>query len=121
MRAIYDYAEQLDEYLAWTIGVPNLLNPSIAATWNVDRCYLADPGNRGGSTVSAKVLAPGDQVRWPGPGAVFVSPTVGTGTWCCNDRSAVATYVAELSQGGPTPFSCRRRVGRRNGTDLHQW
>jgi hypothetical protein len=100
LRATHDYAGRLDEFLAWTTGVSNLLNPPAVVGWNVDRRYLGDLADRGVPTVSGEVFAPGDRVRLPRNGHVFVSPTIGTGTRRCNDRSTAAAYTAELHAAG---------------------
>jgi hypothetical protein len=100
VRATRDYAGRLDEFLAWTGRVKNLLNPPAVVAWNVDRRYLDDLADRGVPTVAGEVRAPGERARLPRTGAVFVSPTVGTGTRRCTDRSEAATYVAELHKAG---------------------
>jgi hypothetical protein len=100
LRATRDYAGRLDEFLAWTTGVTNLLNAPTVVAWNVDRRYLGDLADRGVPTVPGEVFGPGDRVRLPRTGHVFVSPTVGSGTRYCSDRSAAAAYVAELHTAG---------------------
>jgi hypothetical protein len=100
LRATHDYADRLDEFLAWTTGVANLLNAPAVVAWNADRRYLADLADRGVPTVPGEVVAPGDRVRLRRAGDVFVSATVGTGTRRCDDRSAAATYAAELHAAG---------------------
>jgi hypothetical protein len=42
LRATADYRDRLDEFLAWTRSVRNLLNPPDVVAWNVDRRYLRD-------------------------------------------------------------------------------
>ncbi len=115
LRATRDYAGRLDEFLAWTTGVKNLLNAPAVVAWNADRRYLGDLADRGVPTVPGGVYAPGKRVRLPRTGHVFVSPTVGTGTRRCSDRSAAAAYVAELHEAGQSVLvqpggSARRTV-----------
>jgi hypothetical protein len=98
LRATHDYADRLDEFLAWTTGVASLLNPAAVVAWNADRRYLADLAGRGVPTVPGEVVAPGERVRLPRRGDVFVGPTVGTGTRRFSDRSAAAAYIAEAKQ-----------------------
>jgi hypothetical protein len=98
LRATHDYADRLDEFLAWTTGVANLLNPPAVVAWNADRRYLADLADRGVPTVPGEVVAPGERVRLPRRGAVFVGPTVGSGTRRFSDRSAAAAYIGEATQ-----------------------
>jgi hypothetical protein len=100
LRATRDYPSRLDEFLAWTTGVQNLLNPPAVVSWNVDRRYLADLADRGVPTVPGVEYAAGDRVELPHTGSVFVSPAVGTGTRCFSDRSAAAAHVAELQKAG---------------------
>jgi hypothetical protein len=100
LRATHDYADRLDGFLAWTTGVANLLNAPAVVAWNADRRYLADLADRGVPTVPGEVIAPGDRVRLPRTGDVFVSATTGTGTRRCGDRSAAAAYAAELHAAG---------------------
>jgi len=95
LRATHDYADRLDEFLAWTTGVARLLNPPAAVAWNAHRRYLADLAARGVATVPGAVFAPGERVRLPRTGGVFVGPTVGTGTRRFGDRTAAAAFVRE--------------------------
>jgi hypothetical protein len=94
LRATHDYAERLDEFLAWTTGVANLLNPPAVVAWNADRRYVTDLTDRGVPTVPGEVVAPGERARLPRRGDVFVGPTVGTGTRRFGDRAVAAAYIA---------------------------
>jgi hypothetical protein len=98
LRATHDYADRLDEFLAWTTGVANLLNPPAVVAWNADRRYVADLADRGVPTVPGEVVAPGGRVRLPRRGDVFVGPTVGTGTRRFSDRLAAQAYIAGAEQ-----------------------
>jgi hypothetical protein len=100
LRATHDYASRLDEFLAWTTGVANLLNPPDVVAWNADRRYLVDLADRGVATVPGEIFAPGERIRLPRAGHAFVSPAVGTGTRRCRDASAAAAYAAELHATG---------------------
>ncbi len=100
LRAARDYPRRLGEFLTWTTGVQNLLNPPAVVSWNVDRRYLADLADRGVPTVPGQVYAAGERVELPHTGRIVVSPTVGTGTRCFSDRSAAAAHVAELHEAG---------------------
>jgi hypothetical protein len=100
LRATRDYAARLDEFLAWTAGVANLLNTPAVVAWNVDRRYLGDLAKRGVPTVPGEVFAPGERIRLPRTGHVFVSPAIGTGTRRCDDRSAATAYAGELHAAG---------------------
>src|SRR6185312_5901836 len=96
LRAAYDYADRLGEFLAWTLEVKNLLNPPAAVAWNADRRYLDELANREVPTVPGETFAPGEQVRLPRTGQVFVSATIGSGARRCRDRPAAAKAAAEL-------------------------
>ncbi len=100
LRATHDYADRLDEFLAWTAGVANLLNAPAVVAWNANRRYLDDLADRGVPTVPGEVFAPGDRLRVPRTGDVFVAPTIGTGTRRFSGRSAAAAYAAELHTAG---------------------
>ena len=100
MRATHDYAERLDEFLTWTTRVAHLLNAPAAVAWNADRRYLRDLAERGVPTLPGEVVAPGDRIRLPDSGHVFVGPTSGTGTQRFSDHVAAAAYVAERHQTG---------------------
>jgi hypothetical protein len=100
LRAARDYAGRLGEFLAWTIGVKNLLNPSGAVAWNADRRYLDDLANQEVPTLAGETFAPGERVRLPRTGHAFVSATIGSGAQRCSDRSAAAEYAAGLHEAG---------------------
>ena len=100
LRATRDYAGRLDEFLAWTTGVSNLLNAPAIVAWNADRRYLGDLARHGVPTVPGEVVAPGERAGLPRAGPVFVSPTIGTGTRRCEDPSAATAYIAELHTAG---------------------
>ncbi|GFG64612.1 hypothetical protein MKUB_21020 [Mycobacterium kubicae] len=100
LRAPRDYGERLDDFLAWTTTVPNLLNPAAVVAWNADRRYLQDLANGGVPTVAGRTYRPGEQVDWPDAEHVFVGPSVGTGSRRFSDRSAAHTYIAELHATG---------------------
>jgi hypothetical protein len=95
LRATHDYAGRLDEFLTWTTDVANLLNAPEVVAWNVDRRYLGDLTDRGVPTVPGEVCAPGERVRLPRSGHVFVGPSVGTGTRRFSDRTAAAAFIRE--------------------------
>lgn len=47
VRAGTDYRDRLDEFLAWTKRVANLLNPPDVLAWNTGRHYLRDVARAG--------------------------------------------------------------------------
>lgn len=59
LRAPADYANRLEQFLAWARRVPNLLNAPDVIAWNVDRRYLRDLERAGVPTLGA-VRQPGE-------------------------------------------------------------
>jgi hypothetical protein len=79
LRATWDYIDRLDEFLAWTRRVSNLLNAPNVVAWNTDKRYLADLAKAGVPTIDSRFFAPGERVRLPA-GEVVVKPAVGAGS-----------------------------------------
>ena len=73
LRATHDYAGRLEEFLAWSTRVKNLLNATSVVAWNVDRRYLRDLAARGVPTVPGEVFAPNQPIRLPA-GPVYLGP-----------------------------------------------
>jgi hypothetical protein len=61
LRATTEYADQLDEFLAWTRRVPNLLNAPDVVAWNTDQCYLHDLRHAGVPTRGSRPSTSADQ------------------------------------------------------------
>jgi hypothetical protein len=61
LRTAADYADRLDEFLAWTRRVPNLLNAPDVVTWNAGRHYLRDLREAGVSTRGGRPSVSGAQ------------------------------------------------------------
>lgn len=104
LRATRDYAERLDEFLAWTARMRNVLNAPAVVAWNAGRGYLGDLADAGVPTVPGEAFAPGEPIRWPRTGAVYVGATVGTGTRRCDDRPTAKAYAAGLHAAGRGVF-----------------
>ena len=100
LRATSDYAERLDAFLAWTNVMANVLNPPAVVAWNADRHYLADLARAGVPTVPGEFFAPGEPVRVPRGGHVFVGPAVGTGSRRWADRVSAAADAGKLHSAG---------------------
>jgi hypothetical protein len=79
LRATWDYIDRLDEFVAWTRKVRNLLNAPQVVVWNTDKRYLADLAQAGVPTVSSRFFAPGQQIALP-RGEVVVKPAIGAGS-----------------------------------------
>lgn len=104
LRATWDYIDRLDDFLAWTRRVPNLLNPPDVVSWNADKRYLADLAEAGVPTVPSQFFAPGEQLSLDG-GEVVVKPAVGAGSVGAQrftDPDAAREHAAALQDAGRT-------------------
>ncbi len=104
LRATWDYIDRLDDFLAWTRRVPNLLNAADVVAWNTDKRYLADLAAAGVPTVPSRFFAPGEPVRLFG-GEVVVKPAVGAGSVGAQrftDSAAAREHAAALQADGNT-------------------
>jgi hypothetical protein len=117
LRAAWDYIDRLDEFLAWTKRVRNLLNPPQVVPWNTDKRYLADLAEAGVPTVPSQFFTPGEKVRVPA-GEVVVKPAVGAGSVGAlrfSDRSEARAHAAALQAEGRTvlvqPYDRRIKHG----------
>jgi hypothetical protein len=102
LRATWDYAERLDEFLAWTTAVPHLLNAPAVVAWNADKRYLLDLKRRGVPIVPTEVFGPSDRVRVPA-GEVVVKPSMGAGSVDAQrftDRTAAQAHAVALQEHG---------------------
>jgi hypothetical protein len=61
LRSTTEYADRLDEFLAWTRRVPNLLNAPDAVAWNTDQRYLHDLRHAGVPTRGSRLSTSADQ------------------------------------------------------------
>lgn len=117
LRATWDYVERLEEFLAWTRRVRNLLNGADVVAWNTDKRYLAGLARRGVPTVPSRFFAPGEPVRLP-PGEVVVKPAVGAGAGGARrftDPDAARAHARALHGAGSTalvqPYDARVERG----------
>jgi hypothetical protein len=104
LRATWDYIERLDEFLAWTRRVPNLLNGPDVVAWNTDKRYLADLADAGVPTVPSAFFAPGEHLD-DVDGEVVVKPAVGAGSVGAqrfSDAAAARRHAAALHADGRT-------------------
>jgi len=104
LRAAWDYIDRLDEFLAWTRRVRNLLNAPKVVAWNTDKRYLADLAKAGVTTVPSRFFAPGENVRLPA-GEVVVKPAVGAGSIGAQrftDPDTAHAHAAALQAEGRT-------------------
>jgi hypothetical protein len=80
LRATWDYIDRLDEFVAWSTRVRNLLNPPQVVVWNTDKRYLADLADAGVPTVPSLFFARGEKIRLPDADEVVVKPAIGVGS-----------------------------------------
>jgi hypothetical protein len=103
LRATWDYAERLEEFLEWTTSVPHLLNAPEVVAWNCEKRYLLDLADRGVPIVPTEVFAPAERVRLPIVAEVVVKPSVGVGSVGArrftDDAAALAHAAALQSEG----------------------
>ncbi|MBV9513360.1 MAG: hypothetical protein JO280_04830 [Mycobacteriaceae bacterium] len=103
LRATWDYADRLEEFLSWTANVRQLLNAPKVVAWNADKRYLLDLARRSVPTVPSAVFTPGEPVRLPGAEQVVVKPSTGAGAVGAQrftDRDAALAHAAALQAGG---------------------
>lgn len=117
LRATWDYVERLEEFLAWTRRVPNLLNGADVVAWNTDKRYLDGLARRGVPTVPSQFFSPGEPVRLPA-GEVVVKPAVGAGARGarrCDDPAEARAHAEALHGAGSTvlvqPYDARIERG----------
>jgi glutathione synthase/RimK-type ligase-like ATP-grasp enzyme len=106
LRATWDYAERRDEFLSWAESVPTLSNSAEVVRWNTDKSYMAELGDAGVAVVPTTLIAPGEEVRWPGTDFVL-KPAIGAGSrgagrFTKDGVEAAATHLAGLHAEGHT-------------------
>lgn len=104
LRAAWDYAERLDEFLAWSQAVPNLLNSPAVVAWNTDKHYLHDLAVAGVPVVESEFFEPGQPVHLPA-GEVVVKPAIGAGSVGAQrftDNVKARDHAAALQETGAT-------------------
>jgi hypothetical protein len=79
LRTTWDYADRLEEFLAWCGSVPALVNPPDVIRWNLDKSYLVQLAGLGVPVVPTTLLRVGDRPSWPS-GTFVVKPVVGAGS-----------------------------------------
>src|ERR1700744_5083211 len=96
LRAAHDCDERLDEFLAWTTGVANLLNPPDAVAWNLGERYLRGLERAGVPTLQGKpesqtaLIFLGGAASPAFTGAGPVEPEFEGGGTCCAARAEAA-------------------------------
>jgi hypothetical protein len=113
LRATWDYTERLDDFLAWTARVKNLLNAPNVVAWNADKRYLLDLAAAGVPTVPSQFFAPGERLELP-DGELVLKPSVGVGSVGAQrftDPSKANDHAAGLHATGRTvlvqPYDAR--------------
>lgn len=98
LRDADGYAARLDEFLAWTTSVQNLLNPPPVVAWNAERRYLDDLAQRGVPIVPGRAYAPGEPVQLSSDGPVFIGAPLGSGVRRFTDRLDAEAYIEGRDQ-----------------------
>jgi glutathione synthase/RimK-type ligase-like ATP-grasp enzyme len=78
LRSTWDYAERRDEFLAWIVGLPRVLNAPEVVRWNTDKRYLDELAAAGLPGVPTRFLEPGDPLEAPAERFV-VKPAISAG------------------------------------------
>ncbi|MCV7211876.1 ATP-grasp domain-containing protein [Mycolicibacterium canariasense] len=117
LRAAWDYADRLDEFLAWSRRVRHLLNPPELVAWSADKHYLLDLRADGVPVVPTAYVGVDEAVEIPA-GEVVVKPAVGAGSAGAQrfaDATAARAHAQSLqAQGRPVlvqPFDRRVAAG----------
>jgi glutathione synthase/RimK-type ligase-like ATP-grasp enzyme len=110
VRATWDYAARLQEFLAWAEGRTNLANAAPVLRWNSDKRYLQELGDAGVPIVPTTWVERGEEPDFPESGDFVVKPTVGAGSvgaarFSTEDPAsgvAARAHVADLHRAGRT-------------------
>ncbi len=103
LRATWDYTERLDEFLAWTKRVRNLLNAPRVVAWNSDKRYMLDLEAAGVPTVPSRFYAPDETVDELPPVELVVKPAVGAGSVGAQrftDADDARSHAVSLQEAG---------------------
>ena len=126
LRSTWDYAERIEEFLAWAercAGLTRLLNPPEAVRWNTDKRYLMQLARAGVPVVPTRFVTPGADAATElrrfldgGPDRLsvgrtndfqefVVKPTVGAGSrgaarYHCADSERAARHLERLLAAG---------------------
>ncbi|WP_396919680.1 RimK family alpha-L-glutamate ligase [Mycolicibacterium sp.] len=102
LRATWDYADRLDEFLSWVRSIRHLINSPELVGWNTDKRYLHDLHRAGVPVVPTQYFEIGQAVTVP-DGEVVVKPAVGAGSAGAQrfvDPAAAAAHAATLQAQG---------------------
>ncbi len=102
LRAAWDYADRLDEFLTWSRQVRHLLNPPELVAWSTDKHYLLDLRADGVPIVPTSYFGARDTVVVPA-GEVVVKPAVGAGSAGAQrftDAAAARAHATSLQVQG---------------------
>ena len=111
IRSTWNYAQQLDTYLAWIDRVSAaapLWNPADVVRGNVRKRYLLELAARGVATVPTTLVEAGatvDLATCSGGGRFVIKPEVGAGSWLTRafdraDDPGAASFLAEVTSRG---------------------
>ena len=80
LRSPWDYARRHEEFLAWAVAVPRLVNAAEIVEWNTDKRYLAELHAAGVNTVATEWITPGSVWTPPPAGEWVVKPAISAGS-----------------------------------------
>jgi hypothetical protein len=103
VRNTWDYPGRRDDFLAWALAVPRIVNRADVLRWTTDKRYLVELAAAGLPVVpTVFVDAPGTPVVVPADGVV-VKPAIGVGSVDAGrhrDAASASAHVAELLASG---------------------
>jgi glutathione synthase/RimK-type ligase-like ATP-grasp enzyme len=97
VRSTWDYAERLDEFLAWSRSVPWLLNGSSVFAWNTDKRYLVELAEQGLPVVPTLLVSDADSLA--AARASYAVPV----TKPCVGANGVGVAIGD-AEPGPGPW-----------------
>jgi len=108
IRSTWDYAQRIEEFLAWTAAVARvtvLRNPAELVRWNSDKRYLRWLSDRGVSVLPTSFIEPGAAAILPDEPDFVLKPVVSAGArdtarYTRDQRAAAERHLATLHAAG---------------------
>lgn len=108
IRSTWDYAERIEEFLAWADDVARvtvLRNPAEVVRWNSDKRYLRWLSDRGVSVLPTTFIEPGAGAILPDEPDFVLKPVVSAGAqdtarYTLDQRAAAERHLAMLHAAG---------------------
>jgi hypothetical protein len=118
LRSTWDYAERIDEFLAWVTrcaSLTQLLNPPRLVRWNTDKRYLRELARAGVPVVPTRFVAPGADAA----AELERFLAGGTGSLSVGDAERFADFVVKPSVGAASRDAARYRRADRSQAQAH--